>query len=77
MKLQNIKTYDALEKFLKNFRNFGSDSTTYDFNGIVHLILALLDNLSENALEVELEDISESMTKKQRDFWLKLCHFIE
>ncbi len=76
MKQQDIKTYDDLENYLKTFHSFGGDATIYDFNGIVHLLLALLDNLRKNALEAELEDMGDSMTKKQKDFWIKLCELI-
>ncbi|MCP4459469.1 MAG: hypothetical protein GY816_15830 [Cytophagales bacterium] len=72
MKLQEIRTYDDLEEYLKTFRTFGGDTATYDFNGIVHLILALIDNLMENSLETELDDIGESMTNEQREFWIKI-----
>ncbi|MCP4348642.1 MAG: hypothetical protein GY795_24445 [Desulfobacterales bacterium] len=72
MKLQEIRTYDDLEEYLKTFRTFGGDTVTYDFNGIVHLILALTDNLMENSLEAELNDIGGSMTNEQREFWIKI-----
>ncbi len=69
-----IKSYTELRELLRNFRTWG-DETIYDFNGIVHLWLALLDNLQENALQAELEDINDSMTQSQREFLANLAEY--
>jgi hypothetical protein len=69
--------YDELEIFLRHLHNVSDPLGQYDFNGIVHLMLALLDNLQENALEAELEDIKESMTDEQVTFFLKIAEFIK
>lgn len=52
------------------------DSVPYDFSGIVDLMLALLDNLRENALEDELEGIREVLTDEQAAFFLRLANYI-
>ncbi|MGH9842880.1 MAG: hypothetical protein ACREEM_29430 [Blastocatellia bacterium] len=45
----------------------------YDFNGVVHLLLAALDNLHVHAREDELEFIGHSMTEEQRFFLKKIA----
>ena len=69
-------TYEELRDYLRGFINFGGDPVPYDFNGVVHLVLALLDNLRENALEAELADIRESMTDEQAAFLLRLAEHV-
>ena len=45
----------------------------YDFNGVVHLLLAALDNLHVHAREDELEAIGHSMSDEQRLFLKKIA----
>ena len=49
-----LGSYGDLIDYLRHFTNFPGDPATYDFNGVVHLMLATLDNLKDNALEAEL-----------------------
>jgi hypothetical protein len=39
-------------------------------------MLALLDNLRENALHADLEDVRGSMTEEQATFLLKLADYV-
>jgi len=68
--------FEELQRYLRHFVNIGDDPSPYNFNGVVHLMLALLDNLRENALEAELEDIRESLTDEQAAFLLRLAESI-
>lgn len=68
--------YEDLQAYLRGFVQFGGDDPPYDFNGTVHLMLALLDNLRANALEAELEDIRGSFTDEQAAFFLKLAEYV-
>ncbi|MEZ6133822.1 MAG: hypothetical protein R3C53_02820 [Pirellulaceae bacterium] len=65
-------TYQSAVEFI---RTWGTDSQNppYDFNGVVHLMLAALDNIREHALENELDDIGYSMTDEQRFFLKKIA----
>lgn len=65
--------YDEVRLYLREY-NLGPDNPShYDFNGLVHLLLAALDNLRERALPAELEDICYSMTDDQRQFLHQLA----
>ncbi len=68
-----LGSYEDLIDYLQRFANFPGDPATYDFNGVVHLMLATLDNLKYNALEAELEHIKESFNTEQMAFLLKLA----
>jgi len=69
--------YEDLQAYLRRFINFGGDPVPYDFNGTVHLMLALLENLRDNALDAELEEIRGSFTDDQATFFLKLAKHLE
>ncbi|MEQ8676360.1 MAG: hypothetical protein RLP44_10540 [Aggregatilineales bacterium] len=69
-----IQSYTELASLLRNFRSW-NDSSVYDFNGIGHLWLELLDNLQTHAVEEELIQISYSITASQREFLLKLADY--
>ena len=64
---------EDLLAYLRQFVNFGGGPVDYDFHGVVHLMLASLDNLRHNALEAELEDIGGSLSDEQAAFFLKLA----
>jgi hypothetical protein len=66
-------SYEELEDYLRRFVNFGPDPVPYDFNGVVNLMLALLDNLRERALDAELREIGGSMTDEQAAFLRRLA----
>ena len=66
-------SYEDLLAHLRQFVNFGGTPADYDFNGVVHLMLAALDNLRHNASEAELDDIGESFSDEQAAFLLKLA----
>ena len=71
---QKLNFEEAI-KFIRQY-NLGPDNPSYyDFNGVVHLMLAAIDNLRDHALEAELEDIGYSMTNDQRFFLMKIAKF--
>lgn len=65
--------YEDLVDYLRHFVNFGGGPNDYDFIGVVHLMLASLDNLNRNALEAHMEDIAEVLDKEQAAFVLRLA----
>jgi hypothetical protein len=77
MKIENIKSRADLETYLRtvnNFRGDGSDPI-YDFNGIIRLFLALVDNLNQYGLEQEFKDIACIFSDEQRKFFTKLAEY--
>jgi hypothetical protein len=61
--------YQQVEEYL---RTYTTKCPPYDFNGLLHLILAAVENMMENHLEVDLEDYGPSITREQADFLNKL-----
>jgi len=73
MKLDEVKNYTDLYKYLREFKNWADDPYIYDFGGVVHLMLALLDNIQQDAIEGELEDIGYYFTDAQRQFLARIA----
>ena len=67
-----IDSYERLERFLREFRNWHGDPVPYDFVGVVTLLCALLDNIHANALDVEIEDFGETVSPQQAETLRKL-----
>jgi hypothetical protein len=74
--LATFDRYAELREYLRGFINFGGDPVPYDVNGVVHLVLALLDNLRANALPAELQQISGAFTDEQAAFFLQLAEYV-
>ena len=72
---ENVKGYDDLVDFLRNWRSF-HDPQVYDFGGIVHLLKACLDNLREFAVEGELEDLTNYFDADQKQFLQRLAEIV-
>ena len=60
----------SYEQVIEFIRTWSADpqNPPYDLVGTVHLLLAALDNLSDNAMPHELEEINGMLTDKQRKF---------
>ena len=63
------------EELHAEIRHYGMQEPPYDTNGVVHLMLAALDNLRENAFEVEMEMIADLMTDEQRFYLKKIADY--
>ena len=74
--MPSFNTYEDLQVFLRNFINFHEDSGQYDQNGLVHLMLAILDNLRANALDVDLEEIGDAFEDDQAAFFIKIADLV-
>jgi hypothetical protein len=67
---EDIQDFEDLTNRLRNWKTFTNDYT-YDFVGIMHLLEMCLLNLKENALEIELNDASDCLSKESLEI-LKL-----
>ncbi len=79
MNIEQVKTFDNLEKYLREFSNFSGDPAPYDFNGAFHLFLAVLDNLASNHLDADIESLGEFLpvfTQSQQQFLRSLDRLI-
>lgn len=66
--------YEDLRQYLRNFTNIGGDPT-YDTNGILMLMLALVDNLQESPEAMaDLPELAETMETKQVAFLSRLAN---
>ena len=72
MELSHIKTYEQLEDFLRTFVNWHGDPVPYDFNGLLHLVLAGVENLRVNATNQDFLDYACSITDDQALFLRRL-----
>lgn len=75
MSIEQVKTFENLEKYLREFSNFSGDPVPFDFNGAFHLFLAVLDNLANNHLDADIESLGEFLpvfTQSQKQFLWKL-----
>jgi hypothetical protein len=66
-----------LEERIRNFVNIPGEPTEYDFVQVVNFIIAALENIEKNALEVQLDDFAECFTDEQKELYLKLAYKIE
>jgi hypothetical protein len=75
MKIENVRSFEALKHYLREFRNFHDEPGQYDFNGAFYLFLAILDNLSRHHLDGDVEEQEELrpwFTEEQRAFLKKV-----
>lgn len=56
-------------------RRYSTQYPPYDYVGVMHLLLAALDNLQENALEADLEVIAYTMTDAQRVYLKQVAEY--
>ncbi len=75
-KISDIKNFGDLLDYFREWRSMGNPDA-YDFGGIVHVMLACLDNIREYAIEGEIEDIGVYMTKDQVAFLKRITEAAE
>ena len=69
---ENLTGNADLEERLRNWSSF-SDVQMYDYDAMIHLFGACLDNLRKYALEGELDDIGDYLYPEQLSFLIKLA----
>jgi hypothetical protein len=77
MKLDEVRSYEDLETYLREFTTFHDDRSVYDFGGAFHLWLALLQNLKTNGLDAEMKQYAEVVSPDQVLFLKKLLQYAE
>ncbi len=63
---------DNVEEYL---RAYSLDTGSFDFNGLLHLVLAGVDNLKKHHIDADLESYSCNITDEQAEFLLKILDF--
>lgn len=61
--------YDAVERYLATYSTL---EPPYDFNGLLHLVLAATENLRANAVDQDFLDYACSITDEQSLFLRRL-----
>ncbi len=69
-----IDSYETLEFHLRNCIQWDSTeiAVQYDVVGIAGLLSAILDNLSKNTIQSDLEDFKELISEQNIDFLKKI-----
>jgi hypothetical protein len=62
-----IDSFESLATYLRNFTTW-NETGGYDFNGMVFLLGACLDNLRKRASKEEVDEISAILEKHQLAF---------
>lgn len=80
MTINEVQTYEDLERYLREFTNFSGDPVPYDFVGAYNLFLAILDNMIQNHIDADFGDIKECgcvLTDHQKAFLQRLLQLRE
>ena len=68
-------SYEQLEKGVRAW-GLPPSTDTYDPVGVIHLLAACLDNLRENALDVDLEELPDCLDEAQQKFLRKIAGYL-
>ncbi len=69
----NIRSFEELAAYLRDFSAWGGEDGGFDCGGAVHLLAASLDCLRKNAVEAEIQEVGEYLDEEQAAFLLKLA----
>jgi hypothetical protein len=69
--IMKVESYEDFLDFIKNWKSWVGDHQ-YDFNGMVGILGACLDNLRDHCVEVELEEIVDCLEPQQVEFIRKI-----
>ena len=62
--------FDTVKSYLETYSTF--EPTPYDFNGLLHLVLAGIENLRAHAVDEDFVDYACSITDDQAVFLRRL-----
>ena len=66
----------SYDDILQGIREWSTDPNNppYDFNGVIHLLAAAIDNLRDNAMQSEIDEIAESLSSDQMNYLCLLAN---
>jgi hypothetical protein len=73
IKLTEITDFSELLRYLREFRNCNDDPYAYDPGAVIALLLSLLDNFRQFAMEGDIDELGYRFTDEQRAFLKKLA----
>lgn len=75
MHISSVRSYLDLEQYLQEYITFDENVGQFDFNGVLHLLRALVDNLARNYCDGDIEvldDFCADLEPKHKAFLRKL-----
>jgi hypothetical protein len=69
-------SYEDVKDFLRSYRNGVGEEIPYDVNAIIHLMLAVVDNLRAHWVEGDREQLQVSISEEQRAFLIELSKIL-
>lgn len=76
MNTRSQLSYEDVKDFLRSYRNSFGDEVPYDVNGIIHLMLAVVDNLRTHWVEGDGEQLQVSISEEQSAFLIELSKIL-
>lgn len=68
--------YDDVLAYVGSYRNGNGDVAPFDVNGVIHLMLAALDNLREHMIDADLEQLADSVSAPQRETLIRFAEYL-
>ena len=65
--------YESVLEYIRTYRNGHREEVPYDANGVVHLMLAAVENLSNHWIEGDCEQLYESASDEQREAFARIA----
>jgi hypothetical protein len=72
-----IVPYDDVLAYVGSYRNGHGDVAPVDVNGVIHLMLAAVDNLREHMIDADLEQLADAVSASQRETLIRFGAFLE
>jgi len=69
--------FDEALAYVRSYRNGTGDPGPFDVNGVIHLMLAALDNLRDHLIEGDWDQIAASANEEQKAMLIRLGSFLE
>ena len=70
-------TLPELLQLVRTYTNGHSEAGPYDVNGVIHLVLAALDNLRQHWVDADLEQFSASTSPEQRTLLVLIGRYLD
>lgn len=74
--MSNLR-YDDVLAYVGSYRNGHGDVAPFDVNGVIHLMLAAVDNLREHMIDADLEQFAESVSAPQREALIRFAEYLK
>ena len=69
-------SYATVHEFVRTYSRGPEAPPPFDVNGVIHLMLAALDNLRAGWIDADLEQIARSATREQRQSLIQIGQFL-